>query len=435
MFLTLEDPRARVKGSRDPLGVQTIWAAFARHIIANLTTVTDSLRGFTVLLLGRYFGERLLKDGKIEDGDVVDVFLRVEQVCGYARCLAPDDDAAWAGRVLGIERVKRRISAGLTEVSIGVTPDATILSDQKSYGLWGLFSVSARVSKLLSDDRVGLSSEAREFVESHYLPLLSPVLGRLDRLVEKGGSLDLKPPSPILGVLEGVLGERLSAAERRFYRKYLCDGERCGHLPTGRQATLRRLLETHSELHRNINRDEFVAIKKAAQPEDPGLARRIGRILVLEALLAPCDLIFALLQTRHGQPPSKVAASLAERWGGSVPNLKPAEFEEISDEIIGLVGEDIAARMAGAQKALSVGDYRAAIEHLLAWNEIVMMHRSASPWVRLDDRGALDVRYRGAERELPPGDELSSLWRSSYFVNSLKALMLQTAEAPTGQAP
>ena len=111
MFLTLEDPRARVKGSRDPLGVQTIWAAFARHLIANLTTVTDSLRGFTVLLLGRYFGERLLKDGKIEEGDVIDVFLRVEQVCGYARCLAPDDDAAGAGRVLGIERVKRRISA------------------------------------------------------------------------------------------------------------------------------------------------------------------------------------------------------------------------------------------------------------------------------------------------------------------------------------
>ena len=320
-------------------------------------------------------------------------------------------------------------------MSIGITPDATILSDQKSYGLWGLFSVSARVSKLLSDGPVGLRPEAREFVEAHYLPLLSPVLGPLERLVANGGSLSLKPRSPILGALEGVLGERLSTAERQFYRKYLCDGEHCGHLPTGRQATLRRLLESHSELHGSINRDEFVAIMKAARPVDPGLAKRIGRILVLEALLAPCDVIFALLQTRHGQPPSEVAASLAERWGGSVPNLKPAEFVEISDEIIALVGEDITARMAGAQRALSVGDYRAAIEHLLAWNEIVMMHRSASPWVRLDDRGALEVRYRGAERELPTGEEMSSLWRSSYFVDSLKALMLQTAEAPTDQAP
>lgn len=434
MFLTLEDPRARVKGSRDPLGVQPIWSAFGRHIIANLTTVTDSLRGFTVLLLGRYFGERLLKDGKIEEEDVVDVFLRVEQVCGYARCMALEDDVGWAGRVLGIERVKRRISEGPTSVRIGITPDATILSDQKTYGLWGLFSVSARVSKLLSDGPVGLTPEAREFVERHYLPHLLPVLGRWERLVGSRRTRSLKRPSRVLGALEGILGG-LSAAERQFYRTYLCDGQRCEHLPTGRQATFRRLLESHCELHHDINRHELVAARNAAQAEDPELARRIGRILVLEALLAPCDVIFAFLQTRHGQPPSEVAAALAERWGGSVPHLKPAEFEEIRDEIAGLVGEDITARMAGVQKALSVGDYAVAIEHLLAWNQLVMMRRSASPWVRLDDRGALDVRYRGVERELPTGEAMSSLWRNSYFVNALKALVAQTAETRTDQAP
>lgn len=434
MFLTLEDPRARVKGSRDPLGVQPVWSAFGRHIIANLTTVTDSLRGFTVLLLGRYFGERLLNDGQIEEEDVVDVFLRVEQVCGYARCLALED-GGWAGRVLGIERVKRRISEGLTSVRIGITPDSVILSDQKTYGLWGLFSVSARVSELLSDGPVGLSPEAREFVEGHYLPQLSPVLGRLERLVGNGGSLSLKPPSPILAALEGVLGGRLSAAERQFYRKYLCDGQRCGHLPRGRQATFRRLLESHSKLHRSLNRDELVAIRKAAQPVDPELAKRIGRILALEALLVPCDAAFGLLQARHGQPPSEVAATLAERWSGGVPHLDAAEFEEISDEIAGLVGEDIIARMKGVVTAFAASNYRAAIEHLLAWNQIVMMHRSASPWVRLDDHGVLDVRYRGVERELPTAEAIASLWRNSYFVNSLKALVAQTAETPTDQAP
>ena len=434
MFLTLEDPRARVKGSRDPLGVQPIWSTFGRHIIANLTTVTDSLRGFTVLLLGRYFGERLLRDGEIEEEEVVDVFLRVEQVCGYARCLALEDNGRWAGRVLGIERVKRRISEGVDSVSIGITPDAAILSDQKTYGLWGLFSVSARASKLLSDGPVGLSPEASEFVESHYLPQLGPVLGPLERVVGSGGTLDLKPPSPILRALKEVLGG-LSAAERQFYRTYLCDGERCERLPAGRQATFRRLLESHSKPDGSINRHELVAIRNVAQPLDSGLARRIDRILVLEALLAPCDVIFAFLQTRHGQPPSEVAAVLAERWGGSVPHLKPAEFEEIRSEIAGVVGEDITARMTGVQKGLSVGDYPAAIEHLLAWNQLVMIHRSASPWIRLDDRGALEVRYRGVERELPKGEAMPSLWRHSYFIDALKALVLQTAEAPADQAP
>ena len=432
MFLTLEDPRARVKGSRDPLGVQPIWSAFGRHIIGNLTTVTDSLRGFTVLLLGRYFGERLLRDGEIEEENVVDVFLRVEQVCGYARCLALEEDERGAGRILGIERVKRRISEGVASVSIGITPDAAILSDQKTYGLWGLFSVSARVSKLLSDGPVGLSLEASEFVEGHYLPQLAPVLGPLMQLVGSGGTLDVKPPSPILRALRRVLGGP-SAAERQFYRTYLCDGDRCEHLPAGRQATFRRLLESHSDPHRGINRDELVAIRNVAQPLDPELARRIGRILVLEALLVPCDVIFRFLQTRHGQPPSEVAATLAERWGGRVPHLDPEEFDEIREEIVSIVDEDMAARMTAVQQALSEGDYLVAIEHLLAWNQLVMMHRSASPWVRLDDRGALDVRYRGVENEIPTSEAMSSLWRNSYFVNALKALVDQTAELRSDQ--
>ena len=44
MFLTLEDPRAQVKGSRDPLGVQPLWSGFGRHLVRNLTTVTTSVR-------------------------------------------------------------------------------------------------------------------------------------------------------------------------------------------------------------------------------------------------------------------------------------------------------------------------------------------------------------------------------------------------------
>ena len=435
MFLTLEDPRARVKGSRDPLGVQPIWSAFGWHIVANLTTVTDSLRGFTVLLLGRYFGEQLLREGRIEEEDVVDVFLRVEQVSAYARCLAREDDTDRAGRILGIERVRRRLSDGSGSVRIGVTPEATILSDQKTYGLWGLFSVSARSSKLLSDGPVGLSPVASEFVNNHYVPHLNPVLDRLQRLVVDGGNLSSKPSAPIVSALGGFLGGRLSAAERQFYRKYLCDGERCDRLALGRQATFRRLLETHSKLDRSINRDELVSIRNAAQALDPGLAKRIGRILALEALLAPCDVIFGFLQTRHAQPPSEIAAALGERWGGSVPHLDPEEFAGIRDEIAGLVGEEITTHMTRVQEALSLAEYQAAIQHLLDWNRLVMMRRSAAPWVQLDDRGALDVRYRGLERELPTGEAMPSLWRNSYFVNALKELVVQTAEPSTGQAP
>ena len=48
-FLTLEDPNAKIKGSRDPLGAQPIWAAFGRHVVTNVTAQSTSVRGFTTL--------------------------------------------------------------------------------------------------------------------------------------------------------------------------------------------------------------------------------------------------------------------------------------------------------------------------------------------------------------------------------------------------
>lgn len=61
-FLTDLDSRAAVKGSRDPLGIQSIWTRLGRHVVGNLTTVTNSVRDFTTTLLGYYFAERVADD-------------------------------------------------------------------------------------------------------------------------------------------------------------------------------------------------------------------------------------------------------------------------------------------------------------------------------------------------------------------------------------
>jgi hypothetical protein len=58
-FLTDLDARAQVKGSRDPLGAQSVWTRLGRQVVGNLTTVTNSVRDFTTLLLGYYFAERV----------------------------------------------------------------------------------------------------------------------------------------------------------------------------------------------------------------------------------------------------------------------------------------------------------------------------------------------------------------------------------------
>ena len=142
MFLTLEDPRAKVQGSRDPLGVQPVWAAFGRHVVTNLTTVSNSVRGFTILLLGRYYAQRLIEERRAGEEDVLSIFLRMEQLGAYARYVGHDVE----GDIRGIERVKWFLAEHGAKVPIQDNATGMILSDQKTYGLWGLFSVPSRVS-------------------------------------------------------------------------------------------------------------------------------------------------------------------------------------------------------------------------------------------------------------------------------------------------
>src|ERR1044071_8047468 len=82
-FLTDVDSRAAVKGSRDPLGIQSIWTRFGRHVVGNLSTVSNSVRDFTISILGYYFVEQVAE--KVGPGKDLETFLKWEQFAGYAR--------------------------------------------------------------------------------------------------------------------------------------------------------------------------------------------------------------------------------------------------------------------------------------------------------------------------------------------------------------
>src|SRR4051812_14720 len=166
-FLTDLDSRAAVKGSRDPLGVQSIWTRFGRNVVGNLTTVSNSLRDFTTLLLGYYFAERVADAGG-GDGELA-TFLKWEQLAAYARGAVNKD---WLFR--GTERAQRNLNAG-ARVRLSVEPAAQILSNQKIYGLWGLYTVPARSSALVDGEPTRLTPVARKLVEDVYLPIFTKV--------------------------------------------------------------------------------------------------------------------------------------------------------------------------------------------------------------------------------------------------------------------
>lgn len=420
-FLTLEDPNAKIKGSRDPLGIQPVWAAFGRHVVTNLTTQSTSVRGFTILLLGRYFAARLIEDGTVSQEEALNVFLRMEQIGAYIRHVAHKLE----GNIRGIERVMTFLEEGRGKVKIQSDRRGMILSDQKTYGLWGLYSVPARTSGMILEGSFDVTEKAREFIERNYMPSLESVTNPLLRLLSRGGTLDTRTKEPVFVALTNILSETFTPEEIEFYGHYLRDGLEVKTTSRERQARFRDLLETNIDLDAQVGREEVLQISETAQGVDVALAKYLKRITHLEALLAPAAVIFDYILTQNGQRPKDVAAKLLKHWGGGVPNLDPSKFREILPEIRETSTSEISAAVARSHEALTTGNYEEAVIAVLDWNAKVMAVRNAAPWARLAEDGRLDVRYRGIERLLPDADDLPMLWHNSYFIDSLKSVTRQ----------
>lgn len=420
-FLTLEDPNAKIKGSRDPLGVQPVWAAFGRHVVTNLTTQSTSVRGFTILLLGRYFAARLIEDGTVSQEEALNVFLRMEQIGAYIRHVAHKLE----GDIRGIERVMTFLEEGRGKVNIQSDRKGMILSDQKTYGLWGLYSVPARTSGMIPEGSFGVTEKAREFIERNYMPSLESVINPLLRLLSRGGTLDTRTKEPVFVALAKTLPETFTPEEIEFYGHYLRDGLEVKTTSRERQARFRALLDANTDLDAPVGREEVLQLSEAAQWVDVALAEYLKRITHLEALLAPAGVIFDYILTQSGQRLKDVAAKLVNHWGGGVPNLDPSVFREILPEIRQMSTPEISAAVARSHEALTTGNFEEVVFSLLDWNAKVMAVRNAAPWARLAEDGRIDVRYRGIERLLPHADRLPMLWHNSYFIDSLKSVTRQ----------
>ena len=406
MFFTLEDPNAKIKGSRDPLGAQPIWTAFGRHVVTNLTTQSNSARGFSILLLGRYFAGRAIEDGRIGRDQALDAFLRFEQIGAYVRHVAHDV----GGDIRGIERVRSKVEERGGLVPIRADSEGLILGDQKVNGLWGLFSVPARVSRLIPEGAVGLTSETTEFVEREYLPILRPVVESLSRLVAKNGQFDTGAHDEMFSGLSRVLSETFTGEEQRFYGEYLRDGLHVKNARTGSQQRFRELLFHNTRLDEWTDRSEILTLRDEARSVDDALAIRLDRIGRIEAVLAPSMSLFDFMLTRNRRELDELAEELAERWGAFVPNIDVEKNQDLLDEIGSVLSAAVCGCFDRVQRGLSGGSYRHGLSALLDWHKTVMNGRGGAAWVQVGEDGKLDVRYRGAEQELPSGDDLPELW-------------------------
>lgn len=126
-YLTEQDPNFRIKGSRDPLGFQTIWQSLGRTVIKYLSTVSSNLKDFQVLSYAWYFyGDR-------DPKHFLNFFFKFEQACGFARGEYLKNDG-----FNGIDFVRKNLNKDT--FSFSTKNEHTLLSNQKSYGIYGKYN-------------------------------------------------------------------------------------------------------------------------------------------------------------------------------------------------------------------------------------------------------------------------------------------------------
>lgn len=427
-FLTDLDPQAAIKGSRDPLGIQPIWTRLGRRVVGNLTTVSTSVRDFTTTVLGYYFAERVANE---EDGDSdLAVFLRWEQLAAYARGAINKD---WEFR--GTERAKKNFNEN-GKIRLGTDTAALILSDQKTYGLWGLYSVPSRSSGLLTGDQTRVTPSVRKFIEDEYLSTLSG-RGRKDAseivsvLARK--SPELRPSDrdrPLFQAVGRVLQRKLFSREQEFYWEHLVEGGPEDRTQGGQRVLVEALKTTFDVEDWSLESATIRHVAKRCRAQGGrgvDVADFLERIRAAELLVAPAARLFTLLLGCDGQLPRDVSAAVRQQWGPKVASIDPNAIEGIRGEFANAQDEHTSSdRWVRLAHALAFGDYDAALSLLIEQNRAVMESRgSAAPWVEIRD-GKLHVRFLDeGSGQLPTRSELPSLWTNSYFLDSLRTVAMQ----------
>jgi hypothetical protein len=418
--LTDLNPNLAVKGSRDPLGIQRIWTRFGRNVIGNLTTVSSSVRDFSTLMLGYYFAARISDERR--SASPLDIFLRWEQLAAYSRAIVNEDYS-----FRGTELVTRRLNETSDTVVISAQPSNQILSNQKTYGLWGLYSVPARLSGILDDELPCLSASAQAFVEANYISKLSKVTGPDAHQLAHVLSLESSKlqvtgrHSNWFRAIGGVLRPELHGAEQAFFRTHLEEGGP-NDSTAGRQKQFAQLLKEHAFGQNFAWSVQSVGALAKSASKNSGqekLSQHLHEVQVIEPVLALSAMFFAYLQGSQGAKVKEVAALLRGKWGAKISHIDAKAVAELKAPIAAATDFETSERWIKIAGVLECGDYEGLVELVLQQNKSVMAGRGGAPWIE-ESGGKLQVRFKDEREDLYDLKDFGGIWRFPYFFESLR---------------
>jgi hypothetical protein len=425
-FLTALDARRRIKGSRDPLGFQPLWARLGRHLVANITTVSADVRGYTTLLFAVRVADRLRREHGLDADQLMPILIRAEQVAAYSRIVHADDDDETGIR--GFLGAKRNLDRG-GPLPLGESGEARILADQRVTGVWGQIGSPARESGLLDRRDIRLTPAAEAHADRTLLAPLERWWGDFSKLAlgerpfEPGGRhRDLS--RAVAGLHRPVQDE----AERVFYRLHLL---RAGQ-PT--DAAKETPVQVRFALLLTAWNDEQAAWTHpvgraeiegwaASCADDPALQRRLLDILAAEALLGPAATLFANLLTRDGQPLATLLRDIRSTWSGGLASLDTGQLDALDREVRETYGAEAARPMGALAEAFAEERWEDVVPGLVALNARTMARRGGGPWAEVVDE-ALKVRFREESGGLAAGDP-SQGWIHPYYLGAFKQVARQ----------
>jgi len=393
------DDRMKPKGSRDPLGFELIWSKLGRNIIGNLTTITGSSESFATALLGFYWANELVGEYTSDDRmiRVRDIFLSFEQLAAYMRKVEGSNS------VMGVNRVNRRLGdESLKKFVLGKGSEAQILSNQVSYGLWGLYSSAMRDTGLVEGEariataagkKIAMAIEEK-LDKDLFLSLITKDDVKRSDIEKNSASLmaaisnDEVQRILIEALLQGASDENLCLQQELWTNtcKLMQKGVFNGEQPVSVALFIDSLKreEISSRLHKSLTDIEAV-----------------------ERLLVTMNNIFHFCRSKSGESVSGVVEAIEKQQ---------YDFSVLDYDLDGVEFPRKEATLKPIEY-LKAGNYHGAVEAIFSLNKAVMKDRGGAAWVSAVDE-VLDVVVKTESSDLKTAVKLSEDWDYDYFVGS-----------------
>lgn len=394
--LSLLDDRLRPKGSRDPLAIESIWSAVGRKLVGNLTTVTSRAEHFMVALLAC----RHAHEGKSRSLDEVQArYVRAEQLAAYLR-LEASAEASLLGRQLAVANFRR------DAMGLGMHKKAQILSNQLSYGLWGLYSSALQEAGLIKGSDRRLTDAGRVLTDA-----LLEVFGKSQW--QRFGELASQ---------DAVSRQQLATLARPFSALLNDQGMRkqlvSALLRYAKACPLQLALHDAAQQWLALPGEHTVPVRAFANwavgagEVDAQVQQVLEQILLLQPLLVFANTVVVWLQRQGGRTRAALVEDLRSRL--AEPFLQPGWDRP------GLPHASFLQCLSGAAND---GDAGAVIDQLIRQNSVVMGARGRAAW--LDWEGdRLKVRVPVDRASLPA--ELAAhchqAWDYSFFLHAFLSI-------------